>query len=265
MNDIFLNVPYFNQRYGLWSFSADKYLMQDLPEKTIKGNNKVKRYGCGLCCTSMLLSWATGKIIDPLELTDRFYVNQGSSHVILWHEAKKLGLDTIMTNDINVVIEHLKLGHPALNIQGPGLFTSGGHFIALVGISADGLIAVNDPYSAARSYRRSGKLYAPKDIDKSTKKGKCGYTILIPESRNYKVHVRTSLNMWKNPQKEKKLGYLEDGQKLKVRAGSLQQKNGANFVPVRKTSGLKGFTGKYPAEGFSDIDYLYMYYGSHRL
>jgi len=265
MNDIFLNVPYLNQRYGLWSFSADKYLMQDLPDKTIKGSNTLKRYGCGLCCTSMLLTWATGKFINPLDFTDKFMVNQGSTHTILWHEAKKLGIDTIRTNDINLVIEHLKLGHPALNIQGKGLFTTGGHFIALVGISADGLIAVNDPYSAARTYRRSGKLYAPKDIDATTKKYRCGYTILIPESRSYKVHVKSALNIWMTPHKEKKLGWLTDGQKLKVKTGMIHQKNGANFVPVRKTTNLNGFSGTYPADGYSDIDYLYVYYGEHRL
>lgn len=265
MNDIFLNVPYINQRYGLWSFDAKKYLMQDLPNKILKGTSTVKKYGCGPCCTAMLLTWATGKFISPLDLTSRFYAGQGSAHVILGVEAKKIGLDTIYTDDIDEVIEHLKLGHPALNIQGKGLFTSSGHFIALVGISSDGLIAVNDPYSAARTYRRSGKLYAPKDIDKTTKKYGHGYTILIPESRNYRVHVKTALNIWKSPCKEKKLGYLEDGQKIKVRAGSLQQKNGANFVPVRKTKDLNGYSGKYPVEGYADLDYTYVYYGDHRL
>ena len=39
----------------------------------------------------------------------------------------------------------LSEGHPVISSQSPGLFTGGGHFIVLRGITADGKILVNDP------------------------------------------------------------------------------------------------------------------------
>ena len=48
---------------------------------------------------------------------------------------------------------------------GPGDFTTGGHFIVLTGLDANGDIIVNDPYSA----ERSAKTWDPDNVMVQTK------------------------------------------------------------------------------------------------
>ena len=49
------------------------------------------------------------------------------------------------TTDANAVLQALSEGRPVISSQSPGLFTSGGHFIVLRGLTADGKVLVNDP------------------------------------------------------------------------------------------------------------------------
>ena len=49
------------------------------------------------------------------------------------------------TTDANAVLQALSEGRPVISSQGPGLFTSAGHFIVLRGLTADGKVLVNDP------------------------------------------------------------------------------------------------------------------------
>lgn len=45
------------------------------------------------------------------------------------------------------MVDALQNGKLIISSQGPGLFTTGGHFIVLTGIDSDGGISVNDPNS----------------------------------------------------------------------------------------------------------------------
>ena len=47
--------------------------------------------------------------------------------------------------DAHAVLQALSEGRPVISSQGPGLFTSAGHFIVLRGLTADGKVLVNDP------------------------------------------------------------------------------------------------------------------------
>lgn len=45
-----------------------------------------------------------------------------------------------------LLIDHLKTGNPALILAGSGCYTSGGHYMALLGINDEGKVFLSDPY-----------------------------------------------------------------------------------------------------------------------
>jgi hypothetical protein len=52
---------------------------------------------------------------------------------------------TWIKNDEEQIAEALRAGHPVIAHMGPGIFTDGGHYIVLRGITEDGYVLVNDP------------------------------------------------------------------------------------------------------------------------
>lgn len=260
MSNILLKVPYIKQTItgGRYDFEKKAYYDTDIPNRIIKGGNTIKRYGCGLCCTAMALEYCLDAKIEPQTLSECFKINSGSYHWIGKTEADKRGIRTEYTNDIKRVMQALMMGCPVMSIQGPGLFTSGGHYILLVGI-VDGKIAVNDPAAQSRTYRISGQLYTPAQIDKACKKadGK-GYTIFYPHRLHMRVDVNDKLWIWGKQKKDpdNKLGYLEDGQKVSIVSDVIVQKGGINWIKVKKTSGVKDRDADYPIIGWVDSQYL---------
>lgn len=63
------------------------------------------------------------------------------------------------TSDANQVLQALSEGHPVISSQRAGLFTSGGHFIVLRGVTADSKVLVNDPND------NSSKNYINREFD----------------------------------------------------------------------------------------------------
>ena len=51
----------------------------------------------------------------------------------------------VQTIDMQSVLWGLQEGKPVISSQGPGLFTSAGHFIVLRGVDENGRVLVNDP------------------------------------------------------------------------------------------------------------------------
>ena len=47
--------------------------------------------------------------------------------------------------------EELEQGHPIIANLGAGYFTTNGHFFVLTGLTDDGQVIINDPYSVVRS------------------------------------------------------------------------------------------------------------------
>lgn len=66
------------------------------------------------------------------------------------------------TSDPNQVLQALSEGHPVISSQRAGLFTSGGHFIVLRGVTAGGKVLVNDPNDS------SSKNYINREFDMMT-------------------------------------------------------------------------------------------------
>lgn len=258
MSDILLKVPYIKQTItgGRYDFARKKYYDTDIPNRIIKGSNTIKRYGCGQCCTAMALEYCLDAKIEPQTLSDKLCKDSGSCHDIGKWEADKRGIKTEYTNDIKRVMQALMMGCPVMSIQGKGIFTSGGHYILLVGI-VDGKIAVNDPAAQSRTYRISGQLYTPAQVDRACKKADGrGYTIFYPNRLQLTVDVESKLNIWETTNKRHSLGYLLDGQKVSLVNDHIVQKGGTNWIEVRKTKGVKDKEGDYPIVGWVDSQYL---------
>lgn len=258
MSSYIAKVPYIKQtiKGGRYDFGRRDYYDTDIPNRVIKWGNTIKRFGCGQCCTAMALEYCLDVKIEPQTLSDKLCKDSGSYRDIGKWEADKRGIKTEYTNDIKRVMQALMMGCPVMSIQGKGIFTSGGHYILLVGI-VDGKIAVNDPAAQSRTYRISGQLYTPAQIDRTCKKADGrGYTIFYPNRLQLTVDVQHRLNIWKHKNKRVSLGYLEDGQKVSLVSDMIVQAGGTNWIQIRKTKGVKDKEGDYPIMGWVDSQYL---------
>jgi len=260
MSDYVAKVPYIKQTItgGRYDFSKKKYYDTDIPNRVIKWDNTIKRFGCGQCCTAMALEYCLDAKIEPQTLSDKLCKDSGSYRDIGKWEADKRGVKTEYTTDINKVVKALQRGCVVMCIQGKGIFTSHGHYILLIGYK-DGKIAVNDPAAQGRTYRISGKLYTPQEIHAGARKEdyRC-YTIFYPHRLHMWVNVNDKLWIWEKQKKDpdNKLGYLEDGQKVSIVSDVIVQKGGINWIKVKKTRDVKEPKADYPIIGWVDSRYL---------
>ena len=76
----------------------------------------------------------------------------GTANEAFWDIADYLGLQCeIIDTSAESIVATLEEGKPIIANVGPGYFTSFGHFFVLTGVTEDGMIIVNDPYSGTRS------------------------------------------------------------------------------------------------------------------
>lgn len=117
----------------------------------------VSSSGCGAVCMSMAIEYLTGRRVSPQSLFDWAYDNghyhgDGLSHEVLREMAQLHGISgRWIENEQGPVLAALGKGYPVIAHMGPGTFTSGGHYILLRGIDADGRIMLNDPASPERT------------------------------------------------------------------------------------------------------------------
>lgn len=131
------------------------------------GDKPMGLTGCGPTCLSMVaLHLLQNPQITPVYIADfsqrnGFYVEgTGTAWALMTQGAKELGLDAEEVSlDEDLVMRHLRNGHPIICAMGRGDFTEQGHFIVFVGVK-DGKIIVNDP----NSRERSEKLWNFEDI-----------------------------------------------------------------------------------------------------
>ena len=109
----------------------------------------VASHGCGIVSVAMIATYLTDKVHAPDEMAmqfGRYNTVHGSYWILFADSAKELGLgEVIQTNNWSKVETALKNGQPVVSIQSTGLFTGGGHFIVLTGMTEDGKVLVNDP------------------------------------------------------------------------------------------------------------------------
>ncbi|MCQ4640718.1 lysozyme family protein [Blautia coccoides] len=123
------------------------------------GGGSIASSGCGPTSFAMIASYLTGTAITPVDAVawcGNSYYMPGAGTYWSYFEAAAahFGCGSVrQTSDANEVLQALSTGHPVISSQSPGLFTSGGHFIVLRGITASGKVLVNDPNdSATKNY-----------------------------------------------------------------------------------------------------------------
>ena len=123
------------------------------------GGGSIATSGCGPTSFAMVASYLTGKTITPVDAVswcgNSYYKpGVGTYWSYFAAAASHFGCGSVThTNDPNKVLKALSEGHPVISSQSAGLFTRGGHFIVLRGVTASGKVLVNDPNdSASKNY-----------------------------------------------------------------------------------------------------------------
>ncbi|MDD3279556.1 MAG: lysozyme family protein [Lachnospiraceae bacterium] len=115
------------------------------------GGGSIASSGCGPTSFAMIASYLTGTTITPIDAVSwcgNSYYMPGVGTYWSYFEAaaSHFGCGSVtQTNDPNAVLAALADGRPVISSQRAGLFTSGGHFIVLRGITSGGKVLVNDP------------------------------------------------------------------------------------------------------------------------
>lgn len=126
------------------------YIQTDYPNIPY-GSSNLAKCGCGPTSFAMVASYLTNSTITPVDAVawcgNAYYA---SGHGTKWSyfqaAANHFGCGSVtQTTDPNAVLQALSQGCPVISSQTPGLFTKGGHFIVLRGVTAGGKVLVNDP------------------------------------------------------------------------------------------------------------------------
>lgn len=130
----------------------------------------VASHGCGITCIAMVTAYYWEEDVSPAWM-GRTFGSYNTSVGSLWSvfagTAPDLGIPfEKQTSSWSEVVDALQAGKPVISIQNTNdnqtsIFTSGGHFILLTGITNDGRILVNDPNGANyyKSSLSSGFMY----------------------------------------------------------------------------------------------------------
>lgn len=132
--------------------SVPLYNQLDYPDVRYGCCGTVASHGCGVTSLAMVASYLLDEELLPDEMAKQFgeyNTDEGSYWVLFEDSAKELGLGfQERTANTNEVMEALRNGQVVISLQHAGLFTGGGHFIVLVGLTEDGKIIINDPNGA---------------------------------------------------------------------------------------------------------------------
>ncbi len=173
-----LCVPYFNQGSGF--YENGEWTYTDWPYAAFNVNgHTMHQAGCGFFSTAMALSYVKQELIAPVDFKENgeYIADNGSAVTVGVHSAAMYGVPAYLTGDWKTVLSALINGHPVMEHVGPSVFTSGGHYILLIGVLPDGRIAVNDPGHAANTYTYCGAVFSQDVIQAAAKGGNLAYTV----------------------------------------------------------------------------------------
>ena len=115
--------------------------------------------GCGPTALAMVYQGLTGKTdISPYDIgkwaVDNGYAAPfvGTVNDLFIDIEDYLGLQCEeIPSDVESIVATLEEGRPIIANVGPGTFTSFGHYFVLAGVTDDGQVILNDPFSGTRS------------------------------------------------------------------------------------------------------------------
>ena len=133
----------------------------------------IKSSGCGVCSAVMAIGALTGQNIPVKRMAD-YAKNWGARvpggtnmSVLLNHLCTLHGLTWRASSDVVELWRHLQAGGVAIcNVAGRGMFSSGGHYMCVLGI-LDGKACIADPglyYGKYSSAKRRAKVTVSGDL-----------------------------------------------------------------------------------------------------
>ena len=143
--------------------------LMDEPDNPYGKKGTVRSGGCGLCCACMVVDQLTTEEFSVRECTE-LSIATGANHgdgtdmkILGPAVAEKFRLDFSMTNDIAEVVKALHNGGcvvATVTANSPGnkgIFTNGGHYIALRAADENDEITVLDPSWNSKKYKKWAK------------------------------------------------------------------------------------------------------------
>lgn len=125
------------------------YNQCDYPDVPYGRYGSVSSHGCGITCLAMVTTYLKDIEYTPDEMAEmfgRYNTAKGSYWILFEDSAEVLGLELQeRTYKWDKVMEALENNQVVIALQGRGLFTGGGHFIVLAGLTDDGKVIVFDP------------------------------------------------------------------------------------------------------------------------
>ena len=125
----------------------------DYPNDPYGKYGSIASHGCGIVSLAMVATYLTDELQHPVDLATKyghFNTENGSYWSLFESTDQDFGIDVVaQTYNWSKVKEALSNGQVVVALQGrEGIFTNGGHYIVLTGITEDGKILVNDPNGA---------------------------------------------------------------------------------------------------------------------
>lgn len=126
------------------------FSQSDYPQYPYGKYGSIASHGCGIVSLSMVITYLTDELHHPIDMAAKyghFNTEHGSYWSLFESTDQDFGVDVIAeTYSWSKVKEALANGHVVIALQGKeGIFTDGGHYIVLTGLTEDGKILVNDP------------------------------------------------------------------------------------------------------------------------
>lgn len=125
------------------------FYQTDYPDIPYGKHGTIASHGCGITCVAMVATYLTDIEYTPVMLASQFgsyNTYAGSKWTLFEDSAEIFGLKVENTYSWREVKRALKNDQVVIALVGSkSIFTNGGHFIVLTGITEDGKILVNDP------------------------------------------------------------------------------------------------------------------------
>lgn len=163
------NIEFVDSEFGqIWYYNQgdypDYYYSSDVTQPQYKGSSgkwaTIASHGCGPTSLAIVLSSFTNSEINPMAVTQQVCqmggcTSGGSYFGPLADLAESYGYETefvAKNGNVSKVTNALAAGDSlVIALMGPGIFTSGGHYIVLTGTRSDGKVSVADPASRSRT------------------------------------------------------------------------------------------------------------------
>lgn len=123
------------------------YLQQDYPDAPY-GDYKLSTHGCGITTLAMVASYMTDEELTPVELAARYgyYCGVRGTEIVIFDDTPaEMGFfmqnRTYSWDEMDAALRN---GQVVISLQWAGYWTTGGHYLAMIGLTEDGRYVVRD-------------------------------------------------------------------------------------------------------------------------